>query len=213
MEPIVVVGIDNAGRRGRPREYLPYPDEFLNPPEPNPQGHRYDEFLADEVLPFVEGRFRVRRGHEGRALGGSSYGALAAVHVAITRSDLFSKLLLESPSFYVDDNRILTDAAAADLNLDRAYLGVGTNELALPGCPDHADNRDAVTGVRRMAAILGAAARLTEDDTLKVVVEECAIHGEVAWANRLPGALEFLFPPTLDRRGQAPERSRPAHEP
>ena len=199
IEPIVVVGIDNAGRRGRAREYLPYPDESLVPPEPDPQGSRYDEFLAGEVIPFVEQRFRVRRGREGRALGGSSYGALVAVHVAISRPDLFSGLLLESPSFYVDDDHVLRDAAAADLHLDRVYLGVGTNELALPECPEHPDNAEAVAGVRRMAAILEAAG--LDYDRLKVVVEDCAVHGEAAWAKRLPAALEFLY--RLRRDGSA----------
>jgi predicted alpha/beta superfamily hydrolase len=118
--------------------------------------------------------------------------ALVAVHVALSRPGLFSGLLLESPSFYVDDDHILRDAAAADLDLDRVYLGVGTNELALPGCPEHPDNTEAVTGVRRMAAILEAAG-LTDDERLKVVVEDCAVHGEAAWAKRLPAALEFLF--------------------
>lgn len=97
-----------------------------------------------DVIPLVERRFRVERLSDGRALGGSSYGALVAVHAAISRPDLFSELLLESPSFYVDDNPIVPDAAAADLHLDRVYLGVGTNELALPGCPEHQGNTEAV---------------------------------------------------------------------
>lgn len=192
IRPIVVVGIDNAGRRGRAREYLPYPDEFLDPPEPDPQGQRYGDFLAEEVIPLVERHFRVERRREGRALGGSSYGALAAMYVAISRPDVFSCLLLESPSFYVHDNQILRDAAAADLNLYRVYLGVGTNELALADCPEHPGNAEAVDGVRRIADILHRAG-LREREQVKVVVEECAVHSEAAWARRLPSALEFLF--------------------
>ena len=38
IPPLIAVGIDNAGRSGRAKEYLPYPDEFLDPPEPSPQG-------------------------------------------------------------------------------------------------------------------------------------------------------------------------------
>jgi len=45
IPPIIVVGIDNAGRAGRPHEYLPYPDEFLSPPEPSPRGDLYAFFL------------------------------------------------------------------------------------------------------------------------------------------------------------------------
>lgn len=189
--PMVIVGIDNAGRRGRAREYLPWPDDFLTPPEPDPQGRRYPDFLADEVIPLVEGRFRVARDRDGRALGGSSYGALAALHAAIARPDLFSRLLLESPSFYVDGNHVLRDAAAARPRLDRVYLGVGTNELALPDCPPHPGNAEVVDGVRRMADILRAT---MGDDAVRVMVEACAVHEERAWARRLPAALAFLFP-------------------
>ena len=58
IRPMIVVGIDNAGRRGRFREYFPYVDEYLRPPEPDPQGKRYPSFLVDEVIPFIEARYR-----------------------------------------------------------------------------------------------------------------------------------------------------------
>ena len=35
--PLIVVGVDNAGRRERANEYLPYPDAFLQPPPPTPR--------------------------------------------------------------------------------------------------------------------------------------------------------------------------------
>lgn len=193
MKPIVIVGIDNAGRRGRAKEYLPYPDEFLEPPEPDPLGRLYGRFLAAEVIPFVERRFRVARTPEGRALGGSSYGALIALYVAADRPGLFSRLLLESPSFYVAENRVLRETEPEGLRLQRVYLGVGTNELALEGCPaEHEGNMEAVNGVKR-AAELFRRAGLVEGRELKVVVEPCARHGEAAWARRFSTALEFLF--------------------
>jgi predicted alpha/beta superfamily hydrolase len=85
----------------------------------------------------VENRFRVSRTSDRRWLGGSSYGALIALHVAVTRPGLVSRLLLESPSFYVDGDHVLRDAQATDLNRDRVDLGVGTNELGLEGCAEH----------------------------------------------------------------------------
>ena len=88
------------------------------------------------------------------------------MHVAISRPDLFSKLLLESPSFYVDRDHILRAAAAADLSIDRVYLGVITNELGLPGCPEHPNNKEAVEDVGRTAMILKSAG--VSDDRLKV---------------------------------------------
>lgn len=205
IPPIIVVGIDNAGRRGRAHEYLPYPDEFLDPPEPDPQGGRYADFLAEDVMPLVEERFRAAPGREGRVLGGSSYGALASLYVAISRPELFSRLLLESPSFYVDGAYVLRDASAAELRLDRVYVGVGTNELALEGCPDTPENAEPVNDVMRFAGILRTAG-LGENQIL-VRIDTCAVHNESAWAARLPAALEFLY-----SSGGVPLTSAPSHD-
>ena len=77
LPPLIVVGIDNAGKRLRPKEYLPYVDDTLTPPEPDPQGKLYPRFLFDEVIPFVESHYRVRPGRtieylEGRRTGQES---------------------------------------------------------------------------------------------------------------------------------------------
>jgi predicted alpha/beta superfamily hydrolase len=191
IEPIIVVGIDSAGRKGRAREYLPYPDEFLTPPEPSPLGKLYASFLELEVLPLVESKYRVRSGRDYRTLGGSSYGALIALHVALSRPNLFGRLLLESPSFYVDDDHVLNDAAQSTLSIDRVYLGVGTNELGLDDCGKHPGNSEAVEGVRRLSQILISGGMRT--DQLHVVIEPCAVHSQSAWARRLPAALRFLY--------------------
>lgn len=199
LRPLIVVGIDHAGRRGRAREYLPYPDESLDPPEPNPQGNRYAAFLEREVIPMIESRYRVLSGRENRGLGGSSYGALVSLHVAHSRPELFSRLLLESPSFYVSDYRVLKEIDPKELKLDRVYLGVGTNELGREGCPeDHAVNREAVAGVRRAAALFDTAG-LKESKELRVQIESCAAHNERYWAQRLDDALPFLFPMDVRR--------------
>lgn len=193
VPPFVVVGIDHVGRRGRAREYLPYPDEYLEPPEPDPRGRLYGQFLEREVLPFVEARYRVSDSREGRLFGGSSYGALVALYVASSHPHLFSGLLLESPSFYVDESRILRELDPTRLNLDRVFLGVGTNELGLDGCPeDDPRNREAVDGVLEAAESFRAAG-LEEPRRLRVVIDECATHGEEAWAQRIGPALTFLM--------------------
>ena len=75
IPPTIFVGIDNAGSTlesknpgsDRANEYLPYPDEFLNPPLPHPQGKLFPSFLEEEVRPLV--RIPLpdeRRGRTGR---------------------------------------------------------------------------------------------------------------------------------------------------
>ena len=125
-----------------------------------------------------------------RAIGGSSYGALAALFAVVARPGVFGRLLLESPSLYVNDGRIIHQAASARQLPTRIYLGVGTNESGTATCDESGDNKEAVVDVRRLAAAL--AHRLPKD-AIRVSVEPCGRHDEAAWARRLPEALRFLY--------------------
>ena len=175
LDPLIVVGIDNGGRRLRPREYLPYVDET---PEPRPQGRLYPHFLLDEVVPFVEKHYRVLRGPQNRVLGGSSYGAGIALFTVIYRPGSFAGLLLESPSIYADNDHLLRDAASVRVWPHRIYIGTGTVE-------------EPVEDVQKLEALLRQAG--LGNDRLCVVVQQGAAHSEKWWADRLPKALQFLF--------------------
>lgn len=186
IEPLIVVGIDNAGKRLRPKEYLPYQDSYLQPPEPNPQGKKYPDFLIEEVIPFINSRYRTRTGAENTGLGGSSYGATIALFTVIARPGVFGRLLLESPSLYISDQQLLEDSRRCRQWPDRVYLGVGTRETSREDW-----NQAAVEDVRELERIVRQAG--LGDDRLLVYVDEGAEHNEATWARRFPVALKFLF--------------------
>ena len=190
MRHAIVVGIDHAGRRERFHEYFPWPDEYLRPPDPDPQGRRYPDFLVDEVVPFVEARYRVDPDPTWRGIGGSSAGALAALYAVIARPGVFGRLLVESPSLYVNDTRVLREAAQLARWPARVVLGAGTAENAGGTCPAQQDQPELVRDVRRLADLITRAATTTQ---LRVSIVPCARHDEAAWAARLPDALAFLY--------------------
>ena len=192
IPPLIVVGIDNAGRGGRFHEYFPYVDEHLTPPDPDPQGKRYPEFLVDEVIPFVESRYRAMPSPEMRGLGGSSAGALAALYTVVARPGVVGRLLVESPSIYVDDARILRDAQSVAEWPARVYLGAGTNESGRAGCRAVAGPEpELVADVRRLERLLLRAGIAPK--RVHVEITPCGEHDEGAWAARLPTALSFLY--------------------
>lgn len=188
IEKLIVVGIDNAGRQQRANEYLPWKDEFLDPPLEHPEGAKYPRFLIDEVMPFIESKYRVREGPENTGIGGSSYGALISLFAVIAEPGVFGKVLLESPSFYVNEAKILKISESAKVWPAKLHLGVGTNELDKKICDPADESHEAVTDVRKLAKILEGKAEV------QVMVEPCAVHSEIAWGSRLTDALEFLFP-------------------
>lgn len=181
---LAIFAIDNAGRR-RAREYLPYP----NPGDPlarKVEGGRYASFIVDELLGWVARRYPtlLRPRHVG--IGGSSYGAVSALHVALSRPGVFDRLLLESPALYIGQRRLLDDARAAGPLRGRVYLGVGTRESRDPAVSARvADDALTLAGILR-AKGLGSR-------RLRIRVDEGGRHRERYWAERLPDALHFLF--------------------
>ena len=191
IEPLIVVGIDNPGLRERPNELLPWYDEFLSPPLPDPQGRRFPEFLVTEVLPVVESRYRVLDGAEHSGLGGVSYGGLASLYAVIHSPGVFSRLLIESPGFYVNDAAVLREAEAFDDWPEKVSLGVGTNEENRPDCDEDDMSSEAVQDVLRLERILKQSGVSAERLLLQVAL--CGEHDERNYRRRFPRALSFLY--------------------
>jgi S-formylglutathione hydrolase FrmB len=57
---------------------------------------RYEAFLLQEFLPYVEANFRIRPGRASRAISGISMGGYGALHLAFRHPDLFSAVSAHS---------------------------------------------------------------------------------------------------------------------
>lgn len=190
IRPLIIVGIDNTGKN-RAREYLPY--KSRDPKVLHVQGTCYPEFLKGEVMPLIEGRYAVLRGEENTGLGGSSLGGLITLYTQLASPGVFGKLLIESPSLFVANRKILDECRRFHTWPSRVYLGMGTREVG------DADKDERVTNdVRELAGIMREAG--LDESRLRVRVDEGAAHTEAAWAKRFPEALEFLFSDGISKR-------------
>jgi enterochelin esterase-like enzyme len=183
VPPMIVVGIDNAGR-DRIREYMPH--RSMSPMMLRTQGKCYPDFLMKEVMPFVERSYRVAKGPENTGLGGSSLGALIALYTAIVRPGVMGRLLIESPSLWVSNRQVLKDSRTVREWPERIVLAAGTAESVSPE-----KSRSVVDDVRELAAIIRRA--VLSEKRLRLIIQEGAGHNESAWAGRFPEALQFLF--------------------
>ncbi|MBC7772911.1 MAG: esterase family protein, partial [Pyrinomonadaceae bacterium] len=91
IEPIIIVGIPNAGE-GRIAEYSPI--ELIE--GVTAKGDAYVDFLTREVMPRVERVFRIKGGAANTAIGGSSLGGVISLYAATRHPDIFGKVLAES---------------------------------------------------------------------------------------------------------------------
>lgn len=206
IRPLIIVGIDNTGKN-RAREYIPY--ESRDPKIMHPQGKCYPEFLQREVIPLIDANYRTAKGPENTGLGGSSLGGLITLYTQLAAPGIFGQLLIESPSLFVADGKILDECRRFQAWPQRVYIGMGTRELCNP-------EKDAkiVASARELADILEHAG--LDEKRLQLRIDDGATHSESAWAARFPEALEFLFPsgysrPSKDassRMGSQPQRAR-----
>ena len=186
LEPLIVVGIDHAGDR-RAYEWLPWQDNIQNPGGGLTGGIRLPEFLIKDVMPVVEARYRIRKGPESTAIGGSSYGGIAALYVGIMDPTVFGKVLGESPVLWVGNAQLLRDTVGIPSAPSRTFLAYGMKEWKLPG-----ENDASAKMLNQLAVNLRSATFQPGD--VRVVIDPDAAHNEDAWDKRFPEAIQYLFP-------------------
>ena len=108
FEPLIVVGVETRDRRA---DLTPPPlDPRFRSAFPAAGGaERFRRFLADEVIPFVESRYRASA-H--RAIAGESLAGLFVVDTLLHAPDLFDDYFAISPSLWWDYQRLARDAAS-----------------------------------------------------------------------------------------------------
>jgi enterochelin esterase-like enzyme len=183
IPPLILVGIDNA-QTERVREYVPF--RSFNPPVLRPQGTRYPDFLVDEIMPFVSERYRIATGAENTGLGGSSLGALISLYTGMHHPRLFGRLLLESPSLFISNRRILKESRKVRCWPARIFLAIGTREAG-----QREKDQQVVEDVHELEHIFRRAG--LDENALRVQIAEGASHNESEWGKRFPEALAFLF--------------------
>lgn len=158
---------------------------------PQLEGPQYAQFLRQDLIPYLETRFRLIPSPEARLLVGASLGALFAFHFAMHIPGVFSRFACLSTSF--EDYPEVSPRDSPELNAlaalpqlprsTRIFFDYGT--LGRDECygPYHA----------RLAEILHAKG-WTNQYTIRRI--EGGFHSELSWRQRLGDALKFLFLPS-----------------
>src|SRR5260370_31150102 len=137
-------------------------------------------------MPLIEERYPVLKGPENTGLGGSSLGGLIALYTQMAAPAVFGRLLIESPSLFVANRKIVDECRRFRNWPSQVYLGMGTREMGNPQKDAKVidDDRE-LEGILRKAAL--------DEQRLKVRIEEGATHSDAAWEARYPYQLEFLY--------------------
>jgi enterochelin esterase-like enzyme len=171
LEPAIAVGVDVRAAT-RTSEYAP-------------EGERhaaYMRFFAEELLPFVESLYPVRRTPGERIAAGDSLGGTVSLHLALAYPHLFGNVLSLSGAFFDRTQRQLE--AFHDLSRLRIHMLVGLDETAVV---TERGTFDFVAANRRTKALLEQrGARLTYD-------EKPGKHLWGFWQQELPAILRLFL--------------------
>lgn len=121
IEPVVAVFIDPrvGGSNRRASQYVENPD--------------FAAFVADELVPVIDGAYRTRATAGSRAILGTSLGGLNAAYFGAVRPEVFGLLAVQSPAFHAgsDIYGLYRDHPKRDL---RVHITWGTiNDVGSAG--------------------------------------------------------------------------------
>jgi len=175
------------------------------------RGEEYLAFIVDTVRPLIDASFRTRSEPPATGIAGSSMGGLISLYALIRHPDVFGLCGALSPALWFGGDRIFRDVGTAELGPCRIYLDTGTKEVdlsieesliareyrsrlqrahgAAPISDESASNLW-VDDIRRFRDLLSGC--LPEEAQL-LYVEQEHDHSEASWAERFPGAVEFLL--------------------
>jgi enterochelin esterase family protein len=144
LPPLVAVFLDNPTRDSRETEFACH--------------QPYADFIAREAVPWIRKSYHVTRDPARTAVGGLSFGGLAATYIGLRHPNIFGNVIAQSGSFWWkpetdEESEWLTRQFVASRRLPlRFYLDVGLLENSrLPG-----DAPDMVTASRHLRDVLRA---------------------------------------------------------
>lgn len=188
IEPVIIVGVPHGGPY-RIDEYLPDANVRLDKHEAH--GQEFVEWMTSVVVPAVEKEVRAKPGAENRAIGGSSLGAMIGLVAGSSHPEVFGNVLAESPSLILGGHEIWKTLFADKKKwAGRVYMGMGGEEYG----EERAKDRDNEALVGAATSLRDTIAKVSPGTKIYLFTDLDAVHTEQAWADRLPKALEFLFP-------------------
>lgn len=175
---LIVIAVEHGGK-DRIKEYV-----FQNPRlTPEAEGKKYVRFMADTLKPYVDRKYRTLKDRENTGIGGSSLGALISIYAGFLYPEVYSKLMIFSPSLWVT-----SDGDFPLMNFAKPFK----TKVWLYGGLKEGDDL-----IKRMHAFERYVKRLEKqkmfDFEVSTSINPEGKHSEFYWAQEFPKAVEWLF--------------------
>lgn len=173
---IIVVSIDHAEKE-RIAEFTPSHDTQLGVG----LGKKYVRFLADRLKPFIDRTYRTLTDREHTGIGGSSMGGLISVYAGLMYPEVYGKLMIFSPAFWVAPNipfEVFSFYNPQDMQI---YLYAGGKE-----------SKNMIPHVQKFKADFEENVKGVNID-FQLEIDINGRHNEARWGREFPKAVEWMF--------------------
>ena len=179
---LIVVAIDN-GDDHRMNEYAPW----SNPRIEKPEGDAYLDFIANTLKPRIDSNYRTKTDKANTAIIGSSMGGLISHHAGLKYSDVFGKVGVFSPSFWISEDAYEFAKTNSKLYDNKMYFLIGSKE-----------GGNMVEDMNRMVKVMKTNG--FNPSNLKSKTVEGGTHSEGFWRSEFPEAICWLFDKNLPKQ-------------
>lgn len=175
---VIIIAIEH-GSEDRIKEYIFDNDNIANGSE----GKKYIRFITDTLKPFVDENYRTKKDRENTGIGGSSLGALISIYSGFLYPEVYSKLLIFSPSLWVEPNNNFPMMNFRVPFKTKIYLYGGGQEGA-----------KMVKRIRVFEEYLNRWEKKNLFDfEFRTNINPEGTHSEFYWSQEFPRAIEWLF--------------------
>ncbi len=175
---VIIIAIEH-GSEERIKEYIFDNDHVAHGSE----GKKYIRFITDTLKPFVDEQYRTKKDRENTGIGGSSLGALISIYSGFLYPEVYSKLLIFSPSLWVEPNNNFPMMNFRVPFKTKIYLYGGGQEGAKM--------------VKRIHVFEEYLRKWEKknffDFEFKTNINPEGTHSEFYWSQEFPRAIEWLF--------------------
>ncbi len=176
----IVVGIDNGGAQ-RMNEYSPYDFSTKGAfatPDSKGEGALYVDFLVRNLKPFIDGKYRTKKGPEFTYIAGSSMGGLISTYAVLQYPLVFGAAGIISPSFWISPNLYKEAERFTTTASPRFFFYAGGRE-----------GNTTVSDMQKFIDLL----RKKDRYEIRTVISPLGEHNEKTWRQEFAGFYAWLM--------------------
>ncbi len=174
---VIVIAIEH-GDEDRIKEYV----FGSNSITPEGEGKKYIRFVTDYLKPYIDQHFRTLPDRENTGIGGSSLGGLISIYGGLLYPEVYSKLLIFSPSLWVVPHINFPMLQFYNPFKTKIYIYGGEKEGA-----------KMTERIHEFARKLETWENHNIDFEEKVSINPEGTHKEYYWSQEFPKAIEWLY--------------------